>query len=294
MPDIGSLHPLVIHFVVAGLFVGLPIYFLSFMPRPRFLRPMATVLLLIGTVAAFVAVQSGTDAHGPVERIPGVRDAVVRHEELGEETRTVFAVVLLLELASLGIASRLGGETEGAAGSSPSLVQRAPMVLKLLVAAGWVFGATVLFEAAEHGGELVYEYGGGVGFRSGDTPEVEGLLRAGLFHQSRIDREAGRHEDAARLIDELAARFPESVEVQLLRTESLILDRADGRGALDALAAIDIPEDNPRMLLRKVAQRFDAYLMLEMPDSAAVALDAVPERYAESRAVTERRAKLAR
>lgn len=292
MPDLGSLHPIVVHFVIAGLFVGLPMYLLSFLSRPHFLRPMATTLLVIGTVAAFAAVKSGTDAHGPAERIPGARDAVVHHEELGERVRRVFAVVLLLELASLGLAWKMGtaGESGGAGSGSP--LEKAPRALQLMAAAGWVFGAFVLFEAAEHGGELVYDYAGGVGVRTGQPEHVTRLLLAGLYHQSRIDREAGRGEASARLVDEMALRYPESLEVQLLRTESLILDRGDARGSLDALARITVPADNPRMVLRKISQQFDAYMVLEMPDSAAVVLDGVPERYRDSRTVTERRSRL--
>jgi len=290
MPDLGSLHPLVVHFVVAGLFLGLPIYLLGFLSRPRFLRPMATTLLLVGTVAAFVAVKSGTDAHGPAERIPGVRDAVVQHEELGERTRTIFAVVLLLELASLGLAWKVGGDPDTA--GSVRALHRAPMALRVMATGGWIFGATVLFEAAEHGGELVYDYAGGVGVRTGQPEHVTRLLLAGLFNQSRIDREAGRHDASARLVDEMAVRYPESVEVQLLHTESLMLDRDDARGSLGALARITVPADNPRMLLRKISQQFDAYMMLDMPDSAAVVLEGVPEQYAESRTVRERRAQL--
>ncbi len=292
MPDIGSLHPLVVHFVVAGLFVGLPIYLLSFLSRPRFLRPMGTTLLLIGTVAAFVAVKSGTDAHGPAERIPGVRDAVVHHEELGERTRTIFAIVLLLEFASLGLAWKMGSEGTLEAEGSASAFRRAPIALKVAAAAGWMFGASVLFEAAEHGGELIYDYAGGIGVRTGEEEHVTRLLLAGLYHQSRIDREAGRGEAAARLVDEMLVRYPESLEVQLLHTESLMLDRHDARGSLETLAMVTTPADNPRILLRKIAQQFDAYMMLNLPDSAAIVLDGIPEQYAESPTVVERRSRL--
>jgi uncharacterized membrane protein len=282
MPDIAPLHPIVVHFVIAGLFVGLPLYILGFSKRPAFLRPAATLLLVVGTVAAFVAVKSGDDAHGPAERIPDTRDLVVQHEELGERTRNVFAGVLLLELIALGLAARAG---DAAAGGS-----RVATALRLVVAAGWVAGAFFLFEAAEHGGELVYEYAGGVGFRSDDPDgDVTQLLRAGLYHQSRIDREAGRGEAAARLVDEMVARYPQSVEVGLLGVESLLVDREDGRAALDALARIRVPAENERMRLRHALHTVDAYVLLALPDSARAALRAVPDRYLENGAVVTRR-----
>ena len=87
----------------------------------------------------------------------------------------------------------------------------------------------------------------------------------------------------------MAARFPQSLEVQLLGVESLVMDAKDGRRALDALAGLDVPADNPRMVLRKQTYAFDAYMLMEMPDSARVALDAIPAQYQEDRTVTDRR-----
>jgi uncharacterized membrane protein len=301
MPDIGAFHPQVVHFVVACLFLGLPIHLLAFFRRPRFLRPMATVLLVVGTVAAFGAVRSGDDAHGPAERIPDTRDAVVHHEELGERTRALFAVALLIELAAAALAWKAGeaGESvlavefgeKGAAGAST--MRFASTALHGIVAVLWIFGAYFLFETSEHGGELVYEYAAGVGFRTDDTEgDVGRLLRAGLYAQSRLDREAGRSDDAARLVEEMSDRFPESLEVQLLAVESLLQDRSDGRAALDMLATLRVPPDNVRMGLRRQLHAFDAYMLLEMPDSASSALNAVPEQYRESRTVVQRRERL--
>jgi hypothetical protein len=46
------------------------------------------------------------------------------------------------------------------------------------------------------------------------------------------------------------------------------------------------------MGLRKQLHTFDAYMLLEMPDSASSALDAVPEQYLESGSVLQRRERL--
>lgn len=299
MPDIGPFHPQVVHFVVACLFLGLPIYWLSFLKRPRFLRPMATVLLIVGTGAAVVAVESGTDAHGLAERIPGARSAVQQHEELGILTRNIFGGILILELIALGIAWRAGGagssvlsveagET-GAAGASTK--RFASTALSGVVAVAWTVGAFQLFETADHGGDVVYEYAGGVGFRTGNQEDVSRLLLAGLFGEAQVDRQDGRHEDAARLVEEMVQRYPDNADVQLLGVQSMVVDRKDGRAALDRLATLRLP-DEPRSQLQRQTYAFDAYMLLGMPDSARVALDAVPERYRNSRMVTERRAQL--
>ncbi len=53
-----------------------------------------------------------------------------------------------------------------------------------------------------------------------------------------------RTEDAARLIEEMARRFPDNQSVAILAIESLILDRDDGQAALAALARFPAPKDN--------------------------------------------------
>ena len=71
-------HPQFVHFTIALLVVGVVFRIISLIGRPAFVSPAAVSLLLAGTLAAALAVQSGVAAHGPVERIPGARQAVVR------------------------------------------------------------------------------------------------------------------------------------------------------------------------------------------------------------------------
>lgn len=298
MPTI--LHPQVVHFVVAGLILGLPLYWLSFLKRGRFLRSTATILLVVGTVASWVAVDTGRDAHRPAEAIPGARQVVQHHEELGELTRNIFTGVLIVELIALALMWKAGSagslvlEVEAgdsnAAGSST--MRFAGTALSLVVGIAWAVGSFQLYETAEHGGEIVYDHAGGVGFKQGEPTHVDNLLLAGLFQESRQAREAGRHDEAARLVGEMVQQFPGNTDVQLLGAESQVLDRKDGRAALDALASIAVPADNEILQLRKQTYAFDAYMLLDMPDSARAALDAVPERFRNSRTVTQRREQL--
>src|SRR6185436_13256205 len=120
------------------------------------------------------------------------RDIVVHHEETGEKARNLLLVLAAIELIALGL------------GSKASIQKGAYAVSSL---AG-LYVAYALYEAAEHGGQIVYEYGGGPGLRSGDTTDIRRLLVAGLYNQAQKDREAGRSEEAARLTDELVRRMP--------------------------------------------------------------------------------------
>ena len=138
-PDIGVFHPQIVHFVIALLMVGVVFRLISLTGKAQFTGAAALTLILIGTGAAVLAVKSGEDAHGPAERVPGARDAVVEHEEWGERTRNLFLVVAALELLALGLSDRR---------------RRAVLVASGIVGLGGMF---VLYETAEHGGDLVYQ-----------------------------------------------------------------------------------------------------------------------------------------
>ncbi len=180
MPDIGTFHPIIVHFVVALLFVGVAMRVVSLTGKLSFTKSAATVLILLGTVATILAARSGDDAHGPAERIPGARDAVHEHEE------------------------------------------------------------------------------------------------------------AGRHEEAARLIKELARRRPDEIDVQLLMVESLIEDRSDGRAALAALEKLSVPPDNRRGRLQYGLHTAAAWELIGETDSARVALGQLQTDFPNSTAIQER------
>jgi len=261
MPNLGMFHPQVVHFVVSLLLIGVALRWLSVVVRKPFVNLAATLCLIFGTIAAVVAVRSGTDAHGPVERIPGVRDAVVEHEEHAESARNIFFGVVAIEIVALGL---------GAKDDTKRFTRWAHLASAIV----GLVGAAQLYEAAEHGGELVYSYAGGPGLRTGNPKDVERLLIAGLYNQSREDREAGRLADAATLVDELAKRMPNDAETRLLRVESLMLDRKNYAGALAAVDSITLDPANARLRARQANLKADAYLGLGKPDSARVVLSA--------------------
>jgi len=262
MPNLAQYHPQIVHFVVALLFVGVALRIASLIPKLKFANHAAALLLLIGTGAAVLAVQSGTDAHGPVERIPGARALVVEHEEVAKQAKNIFLAVAALELIALGLAR-------------PSLgVDRYARVAQVASVVAGLYGSLVLYHASEHGGELVYSYAGGPGLRTGRPADVERLLLAGLYNQSREDRKAGRLADAAVLVDEMARRFPQNPEARLLRVESLMLDRKDYAAARIAADSISLPASDARLRARQATLKADAYLGLSQPDSARAVLAA--------------------
>lgn len=262
MPNLAANHPQVVHFAVALLLTGVAFRLVSLTGRLVFTKHAAAVLLILGTLAAAVSVKSGLDAHGPVERIPGARTAVQEHEEHGIDARNVFYVVAAVELLALGLAA--GVKTSGYA--------KFAYVASALVG---IYGTSVLYEAAEHGGELVYSYAGGPGLRTGEAVDVERLLLAGLYNQSVNDRKAGHGTDAARLVTEMALRFPGDTTIAFLQVESLLNDSKDPAAALVKARSVSVDEKSIRFVTRKASLIADAFVALGQRDSARVALEPV-------------------
>jgi uncharacterized membrane protein len=224
MPNIAVLHPQIVHFVVALLIVGVGLRVLSLLRKWAWMSPAAAALIVLGTVAAAAGVKSGDDAHGPAERVPGARAAVIEHEEWGIRTRNIFLFVAALELVALAL-----GENK----------RRFAHMATAVIGLGGLFA---VYETGEHGGELVYSYAGGVGIRSGDPADVERLLTAGLYHQAMVDRREKRGEAASALLQQLAARNPQDASIQVLAVESLLRDRNDvaaARQAVDGITSTD-------------------------------------------------------
>lgn len=228
MPNLGVFHPQVVHFVMALLIVGVLFRVLALFKPSSWLNPAATALIVLGAVASYAAVHTGTDAHGPVERVPGSRDAVVEHEDWGKRTRNIYLAIAALELVGLGLA---------------------PNRRRLLhygTAALGAGGLFAVYETGEHGGALVYSYAGGVGIRSGEPEDVDRLLLAGLYNKAMLDRKANKPEEAAALLAQLATRYPENQAAQILGVESLLRDAHDPVAARQAVGRLHPAEADVR------------------------------------------------
>lgn len=235
MPSLAAFHPQVVHFVVALITIGVLFRCLSIALRGAWLSPAAVALIALGTVASVVAVRSGVDAHGPVERVPGARPAVVEHEEWGERARNVFLLLLAVEAVAATLTARKAATARGA---------------QMAAAVVGVFAVGVLYRAGDLGGRLVYGYAGGVAVHTGDPADVNRLLIAGAHHQANLDRQEGKLAEAAALVASVADRFPDHLELQLARVESIINDRKDPAAALVRLDSIRVPTEDTRMRVR--------------------------------------------
>lgn len=152
IPTWDALHPLIIHFPIALLLIA-PIFILVgavLAPaKGRSYLIAAMVLLLVGTAAIFVAVETGEAAGKLAERVPGVEQVLEAHESLAERTCAVFSVLSVVFLALLAV---------------PRLLKRADTrltttILPLAFLVLYGAGALLLVNTAHNGGRLVHEFG---------------------------------------------------------------------------------------------------------------------------------------
>lgn len=149
--DWSGLHPLVIHFPIALLFVAplLIVIGLALKSGRRAYLFSALVLMVIGTVTTFVAVSTGEAAGELAEGVGSVGAMLERHEELAETTRAVFTVLTLLFAGILVVPALMKRQLQGA------LFYVAHGVF--LVA--YVAGMAQLANTAHEGGMLVHQAG---------------------------------------------------------------------------------------------------------------------------------------
>ncbi len=271
MPNIGFFHPQIVHFVIVGAGLGIFFRWVSLTGKFKWTNPAATALIVIGAAAAYFAVRSGTDAHGVTERIPGAVRAVQEHEEEGIDLRNLLLVIGALELAFL----------------VPALAKWRKFGMMATAALG-VWGAFEIYETGQAGGELVYSYAGGIGTRSGDTTDVNNLLKAGLYHRAALSRAQKNDAGAAAGYAELAAKFPEDQTAQIMGAESLIIDKKDFAEALTALAKIPMPADTARTYRRYQLAKVDAYIGAGKKDSARMILEPMAAKAPTNKALQDR------
>jgi len=279
MPSIAALHPQIVHFVIALLIAGVLFRLVSLTGRFTFTSAAATTLIVAGTLATVVAVISGDQAHGPVERVPGARAAVVEHEEWGVRTRNIFIAITVLELAVLGLTTMKHRFARGATIASAIV---------------GVIGRGVLYEAADHGGELVYGYAGGVGIRTGNPADVHRLLIAGVFHQASQDRQAGYPEASTQLVEATARRFPDHLELQLFAAEWKTDVQKDPAGAIRRLDTLSLGQAEPRLRIRAGLLRANALVAQGNIDGARAVLQTLKNENPTNQQIQQRLDELGR
>ncbi len=138
------LHPQIVHFPIAFLLLAALVELSNLYLNRRPVSRFALVLLIIGTIGAFAAVQSGENSEDKVEQVlPETRNLLEEHEEAGNRVMWFFIAVSVLKIVLTAL-------------KIEALPWRIVLSLLLLI------GAFLLYRAGHYGGQLVYEYGAGV------------------------------------------------------------------------------------------------------------------------------------
>jgi len=151
IPSWDGLHPLIIHFPIALLLVAPLLVLIGvFLPnKGRSYLIAAFILMLLGTVASFIAVSTGESAGELAERVANVESVLENHEELAETTRTVFSALTVIFGVMLFAPMIFKKDL-----SSKIVI---PLNLAFLIFYG--AGVVLLINTAHEGGRLVHEFG---------------------------------------------------------------------------------------------------------------------------------------
>jgi uncharacterized membrane protein len=150
IPSWDGLHPLIVHFPVA-LLLSAPLFVVlgALFPKTRGLSLAALLLMLMGTVGAFLAVETGKAAGELAVRTAQVSQTLEGHEELAETTRDVFAGLTVLFALLLIVPKFLRKQP----------TRRVSLALTLVFLAAYSVGGLYLVNTAHQGGRLVHELG---------------------------------------------------------------------------------------------------------------------------------------
>lgn len=167
IPD--PLHPAVVHFPIVLILLGAVAAILAAFWRGGHVPRLAAILLALGALGAWVAVESGEDSGGLLESgSPEMEALVDAHQTWAKRT---FGVTIVAAVAAVASAF---------AGRWPRLARAVAVVAALASAAA----AYAVYETGHRGGTLVYRHAAGV--------EMAVTASATASSTATIQEEAGR------------------------------------------------------------------------------------------------------
>ena len=145
IPD--PLHPAVVHFPIVLIFLGTLLSFLTIFTRRGALPQFAALILVLAAGAAQLAFSTGGDqVDNVLQRMPNAKPLILVHAEWGERMRTMAVVAAISAVVALAFyrAARF---------------RRVLAFITTIVAA---VACYCVYEAAEHGGAMVFHHGVGI------------------------------------------------------------------------------------------------------------------------------------
>ncbi len=145
LPD--PLHPAIVHFPIVLILLGAAAAIVAAVWRGGHLPYFAAVLLLLGALGAWLAVETGESSGGLLENVTAQAESLVdAHETWAKRT---LAVTLLAAAAAVGSV---------VVGRWPRLAQAVAVAAAVAACAA----AYAVYETGHRGGTLVYHHAAGV------------------------------------------------------------------------------------------------------------------------------------
>jgi uncharacterized membrane protein len=149
MPNWSDIHPAVVHFPIALLFIAPLFLAIGAIYKKQDLKIAFLILLVLGTLSIIVAAATG-EAAG--EKITVINDSLLEtldnHESAAELSRTIFIIASMIAVAWHFLRNR--------ASNFPQPIKRIAIFLFVCL---YGFGLMTLSAAAHHGGGLVHQHG---------------------------------------------------------------------------------------------------------------------------------------
>lgn len=162
IPGWEGLHPLVIHFPIALLFTAPLFVILGAGLAPPWGRTFllsALILMVLGTVSIFMAVETGEAAGGLARSGPAARAMLAEHRALAEATEVLFSVLTVVFTALLFVPKWIRAE----------LGRRVQVALLAVFLIFYATGILFLVNTAHHGGLLAHSMGATSNATAGDS-----------------------------------------------------------------------------------------------------------------------------
>lgn len=148
MFDLTHIHPMLVHFPIALLIVGILAEVVGLALKKKFFSDAAFLLLILGAAGAVAAVLSGSNAAEGIEEAGTLKQAVEAHEGAAE-----LAMWLTVIAASFRTALFVMKKHKGA--------------LQYVSAVLFLIAVLAVARAGYYGGELVFKHAAGVTFQLG-------------------------------------------------------------------------------------------------------------------------------
>jgi len=152
IPD--PLHPAVVHFPIVLIVLGTLASAIAVFWRKGYLPAFAAVLLALGAIGAWMALETGESDGGLVENTaPQVEKLIEAHENWARRTLIAAAIAAVIAIGAAAL-FRFPRAARGVA-------------VAAALAAG--VASWTVYETGHRGGALVYQHGAGVNTASGAT-----------------------------------------------------------------------------------------------------------------------------